>query len=73
VSILKLVSVSVCPGLGQDRVNFHQKLGGATAALPDQNWPNFNLNDLHNVLYFIMVCIFSCYSVLPVSQFKKSN
>jgi len=31
---------SICPGFGQDRVNFHQKPGGDTASRADPNWSN---------------------------------
>jgi len=34
------LSLASCPGFGQDRVNFHQKLRGHTAGLADPNWPN---------------------------------
>jgi len=35
----KKKSVTICPGLGQGRVNFHQRLRGDTAGWADQNWP----------------------------------
>ena len=30
----------MCPGFGQDRVNFHQESGGNTAGWADPTWPN---------------------------------
>jgi len=30
----------MCPGFGQDRVNFHQKPGGNTAGRADPTWTN---------------------------------
>jgi len=34
-----LVSIYLCPGFSQDRVNFHKKLGGETVGPADPNWP----------------------------------
>jgi len=34
------VVLCACPGLGQDRVNFHQKPGADTARWADPIWPN---------------------------------
>ena len=41
----------VCPGFGQDRVNFHQKLGGDTAWWADTNWPN-----KHSIQHHVPSC-----------------
>jgi len=32
--------LTACPEFGQDRVNFHQKVGGNTARRADPTWPN---------------------------------
>jgi len=33
-------SLSICPGFGQDRVNFHWNRGRDTAGWADPTWPN---------------------------------
>jgi len=34
------VNITICPGFGQDRVNFHWNPGRSTAGRADPTWPN---------------------------------